>query len=530
MDDYSLDKWFNYCSNSSSLYELFERVVARYGSATMISFENGNGICNVAYSEAYKIIEGFAGYLSGLNLREKKIGVVGTMCPQWVYSFFAIMKLGGTVIPLPTDITAEMLISEIAFLGIESVICTDELSERCSKSCDNVIPFSIILEVSAEGYSTYTVKKHITSTAMIVLTSGTTSLSKSVTLTHKNIISDLSHCILMLGKKFAIPGEKVLSFLPPWHMFQITCMILELFYGLEICLTQNTVNAFRMFKPHYFIAVPEILEGINKKFTNSIFYKNALLHRISSTRIIKNIIRTKFFGGKLKVIVCGAASTNTRLIDDFMKMGISVICGYGMTECSPVISVNSLEANRIGSVGCVNRDQYCEVKLQGTEVLVRGDIVFNEYYKDKKSTSELFDNGWLCTGDLGYIDDDGFLFITGRKKNLIILSDGNNISPEFIESCLRAEDEICDALVYAKRVSKATLLCADVILSQSEKLSNDSEQLKKILYRVNSRLPKFSHLSQINIVKDDFKKTSLGKTVRYNSLQNENSHEKSCTN
>lgn len=508
-------QWYKTFSQSTSMYDMFQRSVQRYSDNSLFIIETPSRKINtISFSECSKYVDNFANRLMKDGIVNKKAALIGEFSLEWYIAFFAVLKLFNTVVPMRSDIISEELHNNIDLTDIDCIICSDELEEICKKECDKIYTFKTTL-IPYETDITEKPDICYNDNAMIVLTSGTTEQSKAVLLTHKNLISGTLHTVNVFGKDSFNTDDRLLSFLPPHHMFQIMAgMIIELYYGISICISFNKLNAFTTFEPSIFIAVPEIIEGLHKKIVHILNDKNELLSKLISPRKTQRKKIEKAFGSNLKAIISGGAATSKELLRSFEELGITILTAYGMTECSPLISANTFEANKYGAVGKVNTSPYCQVKIKNEEILVRGDIVFNGYYNDK-NPCEIFDDGWFHTGDIGHIDDDGYLFITGRLKNLIILSDGNNISPEYIESVLIAQDEVNDALVYAQKNNKAVLLNADVILSDNIGENDKTAVSEQLMKHINMQLPAYSHLSKINIVTEQFRRNALGKKVRY---------------
>lgn len=508
-------QWYKNFSKSTSIYDMFQRSVHKYYDNSLFIIEMPNHkIKKVSFYYCSKKVNNFAYRLMKNGIINKKVALIGDFSLEWFVAFFSLSKLFNTVVPMRSDIISEELHKNIELTDIDCIICADALEEMCRKECDKVYTLSTTLTSFETGI---TIKTDISynDNAMIVLTSGTTEQNKAVLLSQKNLISGTLHTINAFGKDTFNTDDKLLSFLPPHHMFQIMAgMIIELYYGASICLSNNKLNAFATFEPSFFIAVPEIVDGLHKKVMNMINNKNKLLSKLLPNRKIQRKIIEKAFGSNLKAIISGGAAISNELLHSFKEQGITILTGYGMTECSPIISANTFEANKFGTVGKVNTSPYCQVKIKNNEILVRGDIVFKGYY-NYKGLCDVFDNDWFRTGDIGYIDNDGYLYITGRLKNLIILSDGNNVSPEYIESVLIAQEEVNDALVYAQKNNKAILLNADVILSDNISENDKTAVSEKLIKYINMQLPAYSHLSKINIVTEQFRKNAIGKKIRY---------------
>jgi Long-chain acyl-CoA synthetases (AMP-forming) len=320
--------------------------------------------------------------------------------------------------------------------------------------------------------------------------------------------------------------------LPPYHMFEVTTGFLTpLFYGGAICFSKdkNFKNVFSKYTPSALMVVPSILDGFYKqmligqgkkhKYIMSLIFISKLLLLVNiDTRgcLFKKI--QKAFGGKLKMMVCGGAEVKDEVVKLFDDFGINVLVGYGITECSPIVSCNRSDMKRRGSVGIVVPEKFCEVHILNNEVLVKGTIVFSGYYNNQEATINSFDKGWFRTGDLGYFDKQGFLYIIGRTKNLIVLPDGNKVSPEEIENEFLKSQIVDSILVYEEKVKKGTQLIAAIYpnISNFEKDEIDVlEALNTLKDSINKNNPAYKRISRINVLSAPFETTALGKIKRY---------------
>ena len=292
-------------------------------------------------------------------------------------------------------------------------------------------------------------------------------------------------------------------------MFGITANVLTpLYLGIRLCLVDDIKNldkAFIKYKPGIMFFVPMIAKGILKK-----------INFISKTQGLDNKqVAAKIFGGNLRNIICGGASLGGDVIESYRNLGINLLNGYGITECSPVVSCAS-KRSPLGSVGKVNVDEYCKVKIEDGLIKIKGNIVMNGYGRDNVE-SQIDSEGWFNTMDNGYIDDDNNLFITGRDSNLIVLDDGNNISPEELELMLESFEEVKEALIHDEKLGKNQVLVAELVLEESYQ-NIDKMNLKDIIgheiEELNSKLPNYKKIRKFNLRLDDFKKNRLGKIIR----------------
>ena len=219
------------------------------------------------------------------------------------------------------------------------------------------------------------------------------------------------------------------------------------------------------------------------------------------------------FGGNLEYIICGGAFLDKKYVKWFRSIGIQILNGYGITECSPVLAVNRNEYYKDGSVGQIVRG--ADIKIENNEILVKGDIVMLGYYKDEKATKEAMQHGYFNTGDFGYLDKDNFLFITGRKKNLIILSNGENISPEAIEEKLSKDKGVCEVIVSEKN----NKLIASIY--PNEEYFGNISYFNGLIYKYNSKVPKNHQIALVTLRNEEFPKNNNRKILRNKVMEEE---------
>jgi long-chain acyl-CoA synthetase len=323
-------------------------------------------------------------------------------------------------------------------------------------------------------------------------------------------------------------------------MFLITAGILSAFwFGMCICIGEGLkyINrTIQFFKPQAIFTVPMVVENLYNRIMIEAQNKNVGTQLKKAIEYSKSLdesaidIRRNMFketlgalGGEIKMIICGGARLRTELVEDFNAMGIFLLNGYGITECSPIVTCSVPAFNKPGSVGHIEETCYCKVKIEDEEVLVSGNIVMGGYYKDAAATAQAFSEEWFKTGDIGKIDEDGFLFITGRKKDIIILNDGNNISPDELEEQLKKIPLIKDVVVYAKELERTSVLAASVYPDfENAKQLNSTDLKQKIetaVYEVSSKWPRHKQIQIVEFTNEEFDKTALGKIKRYKVIK-----------
>lgn len=325
--------------------------------------------------------------------------------------------------------------------------------------------------------------------SVIAQSSGTTSVSKGVMLSQKNLLSDTFAGMQFYGYP---QGAIYYNILPYYHLFGIVAdMLGPLYSGGTICFSDNKLHFFKdlqNFKPTHMNLPPAMVYMIERMVDNT------------------NDV-TAATGGRLKKIMCAGAHISESSIKKLSNVGIMVYAAYGLTECSPCISMNSEFSSKIGSVGKIL--PCCEVSIIDGEIVVRGDIVMLGYWNDKISTNNVIRNGWLYTGDLGYLDDEGFLFLTGRKSNIIVFEDGQKIIPEMIEAELNKIADIEECLISKFQIDNRVTVSVKVVTS-CENENQIMEQIKLCLHNCGIS----NRAIDIILTKEQLSKNKLGKIIR----------------
>ena len=477
-------------------------------------------------------------YLSGFD-GKKKIAIIAENSYEWVVAYYAALFGGNIAVPMDIKLSTEELVSQLIRCGCDAMVYTKKtahIMDAVKKESGNTVKeFFFVPEFpkyKREG------KKAINNgdrrcidaviepedLACVVYTSGTTGLSKGVMLTHKNITSDVvASCSVQFGRQ-------AIGFLPLNHTF---CWVGALFSGYilaewgYICDSLKSIQQdMKNYHPQNFSAVPLVVTTIYDRIwrTARKTGKEEMLQKglkISKTLMKFGIdLRRKIFktiidnlGGELEFIVCGGANLDPKYENGMYDIGIQIINGYGMTECSPAVTCNRRDDYKVGSVG--KPIPCCEIKIVEPdefgvgEIYVRGDNVMKGYYNDPVATAEVFDGDWLKTGDYGRIDEDGFLFYIGRKKNIIVLSNGKNVSPEEIEDKMACIDFVSEVLVY----QEDDKITAEFYLNE-EDYPDAKEKLSDEVKRVNKLLPSFKRVTKIKVRDTEFPKTTTMKIVR----------------
>ena len=325
--------------------------------------------------------------------------------------------------------------------------------------------------------------------SVVAQSSGTTSVSKGVMLSQKNILTDM----IAGAREYDYPkGAIYYKVLPYQHLFGLVADLLgPLYSGGTICYSNDSINLFKylnVFKPTHMNLPPVIVMMIEKMLLNS---KDS----------------TTVTGGRLKKIMCAGAAISRESQIALKKYGINVFVAYGLTECSPCISMNSDRNHKDGSVGKILAG--VNVKIEDNEILVNGNTVMLGYWNDQQATNKVFKEGWLMTGDLGYIDDEGFLFLTGRKSNLIVFEDGIKLSPENLENEINNIPGVKECMVYSTINNEHTTINVKVEVETEQDVQVENK-IKEIAYEMQLG----SRLRKIEFIKNELPKNKLGKIIR----------------
>lgn len=497
-----------------NMKEIIDFAAENYGESPAIKYKVKKEVVVKSYQDLKKDSEAFSRTLEKLHMLEKHVAIIGATSYSWIVSYFGTVNSGSTAVPLDVQLPVEGLCELIERADI-SVLVYDEirqdLADAVIQKCPNVKyvismqaeentcdiqSLSVLLKENEGSFFTALDNDKM---AAILYTSGTTGKSKGVMLSHKNL-ADNAVCLDMKIPK----GTVSMTLLPIHHAYCFTMDILKAIYiGMVICINDSIMRVqknMKLFKPEIILLVPMVIESLYAKL-------------VEATGILpKKMVAKAAFGGNLRMISSGGAYLNPELIDGFAAYGITVLQGYGMTECSPVISTNLEWENKKDSVGKLLPN--CEAKIVDEEIWVKGSSVMLGYYKMEKETEETLEGGWLKTGDLGYIDEDRFVYITGRKKNLIILNNGENVSPEELENEISKAALIKEVIVSEKENVIQAEIYPDLDYAKKKKIKDVEGGLQKIIDEYNQDKPVYKRIHALKIRDEEFEKTPSKKIKR----------------
>lgn len=551
----------------TDLLQLVRTGAECFGEKDIYVYQENKQEKHLSYRENYERVLWFGTALCHYDLAGKKIAVVGDTHPSYMTAFFATIASNSTIVPLDKDLNDDALIDFMNIAEVSAVVYTASFNRRlinyadrlptvkyfipiidegedCAK--DNVIAFNELLATGRrlyeDGNTSFTdIEPDLDHLAAILFTSGTTGTSKGVMLTHRNFVAATNgsdQSMTQFNRK-----NVFVDCLPMNHSYEITCGQLAIQnLGATMVINDSIKNVLRNFvkyKPNALMLVPLYVETMYKKIWSEID-KKGMKKKVRTAMKISDALlkvgidmREKFFsqitgalGGNLKIIVVGGAPMRPEIISDFRSFGIYILEGYGITECSPLVAVNRLGSERPHSVGPAV--ECCQVRIdkqpgeETGEIVVKGENVMVGYYNNPEATAAVFtDDGWFKTGDIGYMDKDGYIYITGRKKNVIILSNGKNVFPEEIEEHLSDRSDVIGESVVLGRpnASGETVITAVIYPNPDFSKGKTKEEVeaavREAVTEVNKSLPVYKQVRDTELRDTEFEKTTTRKIKRF---------------
>lgn len=549
----------NKVTKVKSIKEMLDLAVKEAGNKNAFEYKNGDKIVKITYKQYVDDINSLGTALASLNMHNKHVAIIGENSYKWLTVYLCMLQSTGVFVPVDRELTCLDVInvlkhsdSEVLFFSKKYAQYIPEIKKAIpnikyyigldvKKDEDNILSYDLLKESGKKlldkKSTIYTdLKDDENNLKLLVYTSGTTGNPKGVMLTEHNLIS-----VVYYGLQIADIGEKCLSVLPYHHTYEAVAGILVgLHKHSTICINdslKNVLKNLQLYKPDYIYLVPAFTEVFYKSIWNNAQKTRkdkALKKMIPLSNALRKTgidLRKKFFksiheafGGNLNQIVCGGAPIRPEIGKFFNDIGITLLNGYGITECSPLVSVNRANFNDSSTVGVIL--PCCEVKIENKtadgdgEIYVKGDIVMKGYYKEPEKTAKVLKDGWFNTEDYGRINEKGQLIINGRKKNLIVLDNGKNIYPEEIENYIMGIPYVKEVLVKASKnaAGQETALIAEVFLDKEKieemHIENIKETLKKDVQDSVRELPVYKHISDVKIRKNEFEKTTTSKIKR----------------
>lgn len=540
--------------------ELIERTAEIYSDRYAYSYRekpHDKEAVKVSFPKLRDDVRALASELIARGAAGKRCVVVGKLSYSWVRMYFAVLSIGAVLVPLDRDWLAPDLAdtakrADADFLFIdgdlkekaEAITAATGIEKAYFMTGDEGETVDSLMALGKEKYDLDPDKYLDTpidseALSLLVFTSGTTGKGKGVMLSQKNIISDMTDVIQYIDF-----GRKTVGVLPPHHTYGSSVMLLgHAIIGSEIYISAGlkyVVKEFGAEKPEHLILVPLYLETFYRKMQAGIKDKGKeklVKFMMKLSAILRHVgidLRKKLFsslratlGGEVKMIITGGAPINAEIIAFFNAIGISTLNGYGITECAPIIAVNRSRRVIPGTVGQpldIDTIKIDEPNEDGEgEILVKGDNVMLGYYKDEDATRDAFDgDGFFKTGDYGKITKEGAVAITGRKKNLIILSNGKNVYPEEIENEFVAVPGVIDVIVYegqSKRGMEHNQVVLEIYPDKEFLEKNGIEDADKYFHKFiedyNRTAVPYKKIGILKVREEEFPKNTLRKILRF---------------
>jgi len=542
------------------LKDMLEKTAVKNSTKTAFKVKDQNGkIINKSYIDFKNDVQSLSTKLIEMGMKNQRIAVMGKNSYSWAISYLAATIIG-IVVPIDKEASKENVKEFLNVSNSKAIIADDKYlneifefkselkNETMLIDMQNTSKYMNLSDLIAdgkklidEGNSEYeNIKINPDEMKILLFTSGTTGNSKAVMLSHKNICSNIVSIASIVKVDNA---TRVLSILPLHHTYECTIGYLLVVYGGgTICYCEGLryiTKNIQEYQPTFILCVPLLLENVYKKVIKTL--KSSLPEKYTKeeSKIIDNlpfylkgIVKKKVkksLGGKIKTFIVGAAAIKPDLVEAFFKLGIKVLQGYGLTECAPLVAGNNDFYYKAASCGMPIPN--VEYKIDNPndegvgEIIVKGPNVMLGYYENEEATKNVLKDGWFHTGDLGYVDDEEFLYISGRSKNMILTKNGENIYPEEIENILN-DDLIEESLVIGTSNGKDDVQVKAKIFPNIEAIKEylgnkfpTKEEISKILNeavkKANEKLPNFKHIKSFKIMDEDFERTTTNKVKRF---------------
>ena len=541
--------------------------IASHGDKIVYKYFEGNKLKEMSYIEFHDLACNIAAAFTKLGLVGKRAAVIGDTSPQWLATYVGALAAGTVIVPMDKELATPEIEKFLSIVEAEAIVYSKGFNEKFAPLAESHPTVKHLIPVTPDEKFTndktlafadmvamgkteiengFTVKQHENTDQMceMLFTSGTTGTSKCVMLSQKNIFSAVSAAVDSVP---FVKEDVIVSVLPVHHTYELMCLIAGMSLGMEIGINdslRHVMKNFALFKPTGLVLVPMFVTTIYKRIWSE-------AERTGKAKLLKTMIKVSnglrkvgidlrrklfksvlnSFGGNLDHIICGGAKLNPELILEFENLGISIFEGFGITECSPLVAVTPYTKRKLGtigpSVGCceVRIDPNGEITEEGYqlgEIQVKGSNVMLGYYNNPEANASVFtEDGWFRTGDVGYLDCDGYVYITGRIKFVIVLENGKNVFPEEIEEYLDAIDIIAEGCVIGRKSENSDEVILTAVIfpdySKFDKNVDDStvyDALKKAINTANKKLPTYKQIKAIDVRKTEFEKTTTKKIKR----------------
>ena len=548
-----------------SFKELID-VFAGRGDKIAFQYPVGKQFETLSYGGLATEINAIAAGLHQTGLAGKRIAVIGETSHQWVASYFATVAAGGVIIPMDKELAPEEIEGFLAGVDAEAIFYAPSFNQKITHAMENhpslrvfipfapeegtehekILPFTALVETGKAALEAGYVlpERDSKDLAVMLFTSGTTGTSKCVMLCEHNIIATATAACASVNFN---SEDRTLSVLPLHHTYEMTIMVASLMYGIHIGINDSLRNLMRNIaevKPTALILVPLFVNTIYKRIWDSAKKrgKDKLLRfMLPIAGAMKKVgldVRRKLFksvldafGGDLCKIICGGAPMNPEMVKNFYSFGIQICEGYGITECSPLIAVSPYFKQKPGSVGPAV--PCCEARIADAamgdkgfaegEIQIKGENVMLGYYNNDEANASAFtEDGWYRTGVVGYLVEDGYIYITGRMKSVIVLENGTNVFPEEIEEYLESIEEIAECVVVGRKGEDGETVNLTAVVYPNRDLFPENATNEEIHSRIygkilalNKKVASFKKIKELELRDTEFEKTTSRKIKRH---------------
>lgn len=551
----------SYCQLVEHFNKFGDKIAYRY------FVDGGKNIADMTYGEFAAMIRNEAAGFDALGFSGRRVAIIGETAPEWVSTYLAVVTSGGVAVPMDKELAISEIEGLLASAEVEGLVYSKSFAHRFDDAVashpslkffipmdpsedeltdDKIIPLAKVLE-AGRANTGYSMKpaEDTNRLATMLFTSGTTGTSKCVMLSEKNMLTAINGGCATVN---FCPGDVVVSVLPIHHTYELSHgMFSAMNYGATICINdslKHVLKNFKLFRPTGLVLVPLFVntmyqrimkeaEKTGKKRKMRIGMKLSRFLRHLKIDVRKKLFREvqEAFGGRLIKIICGGAPLNPKMCDEFFEFGIQISEGYGITECSPLISVNPYYAAKDNSVGPTIPGCRARIELDGKilppgetgEIVVSGDNVMLGYYHNDEANAAVFtSDGWFRTGDMGHMDKDGYIYITGRCKSVIVLENGKNVFPEEIEEYLANIEGVKESVAVGRKAEGSDeIVLTAIIVPDLDAFPNGAsdEEIYKVLHErivaMNKKLASFKQVRALEIRREEFPKTTSRKIRRH---------------
>jgi len=550
-----------------SIQDMIFQSAKKYEFKLALEDLNNTLIKKVTYGELADYILRFGNALTKIGLKERAhIALIGENRVQWSISYLTLMSFNYVVVPIDKNLTQNEILNIIHESDAEAIIFSETFAEMLTglQSSLKKLKYFICMDETSIGGDFLNMCKLIQESspvpkenlpkinpdemAKIIFTSGSLGRAKGVMLSQKNLATNLMDMVSML---FMYPEDRFLSILPIHHTYECTCgMLCPLYCGSSIHYARSLktiVDDLQKVQATIFLGVPLLYDKMFKKIIKSIKEDKIkdkivpplikitnLLSNIGLTNLKKKVFKELHnkFGGHIRVFIAGGAAPDPRVSQGLREFGFNFLQGYGLTETSPILALNQLKNFKDDAAGLPLTSVKIKINnpnINGSgEIYASGPSVMLGYYKNEEITKEAFVNGWFRTGDIGHFDNDGFLHINGRKKNVIISRSGKNVFPEEIEDVINRSPFVLESLVYGEKDEKHDEIIAVQIVVDAESFIELSETKgiqisEKLIHetiaeevkKANTQLASHKQIMKFKIREKEFEKTTTQKIKRF---------------